>query len=424
MDRNLNYAIGLWYENGGLQNIKLEGFFMICKILMIHIIFSLPFVLNFYGLSTNLESDVYWQVKIPGFYIYLSIVHYLIGFVILKRTWQIINILSPYRQTFINHGLDIDNVLISAKEASEKIGISYEIFANDALQIENLINACEESGHFKEKRIGSLLWTLPFEIVIKDIFKSFWFDDNRIFKLSRMSDSISLFKKLCVRLGILILPFLLNLTIYAFFNHLLTHSSNNSLLNSYNYSRQGRWNIRLYNEFDVDCRKRMDKTYTSLETVIGNYRNTSRKTIIYKILSFISGTISFIFLFFTFYGYTKLISVDLYTIIAIFTGFSALIYPRKNTENSFDSEILYINLKKKYEISELNNLAENKFVTLFKEITSIVLLPVLFLYWLPEHAFFICNFVNTSVSDNYVLHSVSKNKGVSEKSSRSHELCV
>lgn len=420
MSRALNFALGIWYENGGLYNVKLEAFFMACKIIIIHLLFSLPFVLVFKNTSTSIEEDISFELKIPGLYIYLSVVHYLIGLVIMKRYYTIVSLLKPYKSTFIGHSLDVDDTgNITAREISQKIGSTHEAFTNDALQTENLVTALEESGMITVKYIGSLIFTLPFEIAFKDIITHFFFDENKILKLSRVDENVILFKKLSRRLGFLILPFIMNLVIYTFFNHLLTYSNNNGLLNSYNYSRTGRWKIRLYNEFDVDLRERLDRTFSHLENVISNHRTNTSKTILYKIASFLSGTISMILLWFTFYGYEKFYSVDVYTLIAIFAGFSALVYPRRNILDAEALPSLCGILKKQWEIAELDKLVENKAFILVKEIFSILLLPVLFFYWLPDHAYFICNFINTHVVDNYVMHSTQKNAAITEKSQRS-----
>jgi hypothetical protein len=408
------YAIGLWYDNNGLYNIQLDYIFAISKIIIIYMMMSLPFILHFKGESDVLDNDIVFRMDYLGLYIYLSITHFIVGFFMTVKYHEDVKKLKLQKDYFTEKGLDIDDTRNSTlQNISDSTSVPIDDLHKEYLKINNILVACDDQKIFDNKFCGHLLYTLPFELLIKSLLESFFKDKN----LSKIGDNSHMLKSLCKRAGIIVLPFIPTLLIYTFFNHIL--SNNTDVFSKYSYTRVSKWKTRLYNEFDKDLKYKYDSTISLSENLIVVYNMRKWKNTLYRITSFVFAAFAFLCTYCTFYGYEKIFNIDIYTLIGIFTAISAFTYP-KNTILRGDelSEVNKI-LNTQLTTYELSLMISNKAYILLVETFSILLLPILLWFWLPDISYELCSFYGTYMEDGYTVFSLRKNKAMSTKSTKS-----
>jgi len=375
---------------------------------------SIPFIVHFRGESDILDNDIVYRMDNIGLYIYLTITHFIVGFFLTVKYHENVKILKLHNDYFIQKGLDIDDCRnMTLDGICRSIGIPKDDICKEYLQIDNIIVACEEQKIFDNKYCGNLLYTLPFEALIKSLLSSFYKGKN----LSRISENTDLLRTLCRRAGFCILPFIPSLYIYAFTNHIL--SNNSDVFSKSSYSRVARWKGRLFNEFERDLKYKYDMTIGAAENIISVYNMRKWKNTLYRLCTFIFAAFAFLLTYCTFYGYEKIWGVDIYTVIGICTAISAFSYP-KNVLLEGD-ELSKVNriLNSNYTIYELSVAVNNKAYILLIETFSILLLPLLLWFWIPDISFLICNFYGSYMENGYTVYSLPKNRQMSTKSLKS-----
>lgn len=408
-------AIGLWYENGGLYNIQLDYIYTIFKIVVIYILMSIPFTVHFRGQSDNLDLDMEFYVVYLPLYIYLSITHFIVGFVFTTKYYENIKTVKAQKHYYIENGLDIDDTRgATLNSILTTINMDSDKFLAEYLKTANIMVACHEQHVFDNRYCKNLLWTMPFELIISSLLENFYKKRT----LSQISNNVDALRQLCRRAGFVILPFIPSLLIYGFCNHIL--SNNSEVFSRYSYSRLGRWQIRLFNVFDNDLKMQCDTTIKMAEDVVSTYNYRKWKNTMYRICSFICATFGFLCLYCTLYGYEKFLNIDIYTLIGIFTAISAFTYPKSIILHGNELTTINNTLKTQYTAYDLSLVVSNKAFILLQELFSILLLPILFWFWIPDNAFLICNFYSCYVTaEGYTVYSLRNNCNMSSKSSKS-----
>jgi hypothetical protein len=204
------------------------------------------------------------------------------------------------------------------------------------------------------------------------------------------------FKAYCKKRALITLLFIPTIFVFTVCNHVLTFINNGNFLSVYDYNRYAIWRFRLYNEFMVGVKKRLDKTRPFVKSVINNLYIENWTSSFSKGISFLSSVISVFMISFSFIGYERFFGIDLIPLIALFVLLSTCLFTRIIHEDSH-MPTLRVLLKKDLTKYELADYVESKWKILLKECLSILTVPIVLFYILPDKSFLICNFYSCSV---------------------------
>lgn len=415
-------AIGTWFEHNGLRACKIDAVFTVFKICIIYMLMSVPFLFKFNGNTHDVEKDIEYDPSYSIVYGYLTFTYLAMSALMLSPHFDRIKAIVKCEKLFEYNGLDIqDTHGQSIDDILDRLGMNKEHFLRHNLNIENYIIAFDEK-RFLETKIPffkSLIETLPMEIAFKYLVKYHYLDSGaRDYR--KETDNSDSFKALSKRVGLACLPFLPVIFIFTMANHSLTYSNNGEMLSLNSYTRTGRWKFRYYNEFESRLKKRLQKTHNAAEAVLSHHFNNSWKAALYRLVSFIAGSVASMGLYLTFRGYARIFNVDLIPAIGILAMVSAVTFPRTKTHVN-GLAYLKTMLKADLTIQELETMFSSKLTILIKELFSILLLPVLFFWYFQDRSYMIANFFsNWADPDGYCKISFFENKTMSAKTRASY----
>jgi hypothetical protein len=189
-------------------------------------------------------------------------------------------------------------------------------------------------------------------------------------------------------------------------------------LHNYDYNRVALWKFRYYNEFLVSTRKRLDKTKASAEAVLSNMYLENWKSSFSRGLSFLFSVVSVILIIFSFAGFERLFNVDIIPIIASSIFLSTIFFTKKGYQDCNLSTIRTL-LKKDITKYELSLFFESKIFILIKEVLSLLYLPIMLYFVLPDRSYFIANFINSYTRDKICTFAAWSNQNTTPKTKSS-----
>lgn len=418
---NTNESIALWYEEGGLKKMKIDAIFTVFKLVSIFGISSIPFWCKFNrdhydvsDLTISLDGGFYWT--------YYLLTYGIMSYCIAKPLFQKIDNVLENEEYFRRVSLNIDSVeAVSVEDIIEQIEVDKEEFLTDGLKTANFLIALEDKDHLSLKWpfIKSLLGTRPFEIAMRELLKYYYFTNVR-WTYKNGNENADSFTALSKKVGWMIIPFIPALIMFSSINHIITYVNNRSFLSLYDYNRYALWKFRHYNEFMIQTKKRLDGTREAAQSIATDLFLENWKSSIAKGLSFLFSLFSLFLLIFSLKGYERMWGADIIPVIAIFTAISAALFPQKRLIEGRMS-LLKNTLKSDLTRKEVSEYFESKISILLKEVLSILVLPLLFFWVIPDRSYCIAHFISQHNETGKCTLARWNNKNMTSKTLKSYE---
>jgi hypothetical protein len=424
-------SLSLWYENDGINKIRIDAIFTTFKLISIFSLSSIPFWLNFdktriniINNSTILDYDIAHiqpTIQLGGLWGYYFITYLIVSYFIANSTFKKLNDVLYNKDYFASKGLSIYSTeSTTIDQLLRTIEIEKEEFLTESLATDNFLLALDDqmSLSINLPPFKSMLATRPFEIAITNLLKHYYID-TILWTFKNQHENSAAFSSLSKKIGLVIIPFIPVLIIFSCINHIITYVNNRDFLSVHDWNRLGIWKFRYYNEFLILARKRLDKAKDAAESVITDLYLENWKSSVSKALSFLTSLFSLFLLLFSFNGYTTLFGIDIITLIAIFSVISAMLFPRKK---SVDGRMNILKtLQHDITRKEIPIYFESKLSILFKEIISILYLPVLFIWSIPNQSYFIAVFMSSYNKEGICTFANWENKNKTTKTKASYD---
>lgn len=419
--KTTNESIALWFEEGGLKKMKIEAIFTVFKLVSIFGISSIPFWVQFHrdhydvsDVTTSLDGGWYW-----GYYL---LTYSIMSYCIAKPLFQKIDDVLENEEYFRRVSLNIDSVeATSVQDVVKQIEIEKEEFLTDGLKQDNFLIALDDKEYISMNLpiFKSLLSTRPFEIAVRQLLRYYYFDNNS-WTYKNSNENAESFAELSRKVGWIIIPFIPALIMFSAINHVITYVNNRSFLSIYDYNRYALWKFRYYNEFMTQTKKRLAGTREAAQSIVTDLFLENWKSSISKGLSFLFSLFSLFLLIFSLKGYERMWGADIIPLIAIFTGISAALFPQKRSVEGRMS-LLKSTLKHDITRKEVSNYFESKISILFKEVVSIMLLPFVLFWVIPDKSYYIAHFMSQHNKLGKCDFADWENKDTTPKTLKSYE---
>ena len=422
--------LSTWYEMGGLAKGKINFVFTIFKLCSIFGITSIPFWFAFDRLNYEI-SDITFGLRYDWLWLYYLASFGMISTQIIKVLYHNLNMIES-SDIFEFHNINTTEGATIEKMASH-LNLSKEEFLMKANKLDNILLACEEKQYLNTSFFTNMLGTYPLEVATKYLIDSYFFGaytlDNRTEILpynleenrnqyKNLDQNNRDFKQYCRKTAIVLIPFIPTLIVLLGCNHILTYFNNMMFLHNYDYNRVALWRFRYYNEFLVSTRKRLDKTKASAEAVLSNMYLENWKSSFSRGLSFLFSVISVILIIFSFAGFERLFNIDIIPIIASSIFLSTTLFTKRGYRDYNLSTIRTL-LKKDITKYELTLYFESKIFILIKEVLSLLYLPIMLYFVLPDRSYFIANFINSYTRDKICTFAAWTNQNCTPKTKSS-----
>lgn len=400
--------LSIWFENGGIRRMKIDVFITTFKLISIFFVTSIPFWIRFDKTHFDI-SDVTFSSQYWGVWLYYFITYGIMSWFIIKSLCKKVNLILKNDDLFHDLDINIDSTEgMTVEKLAETTKKSYETFMLEATRFDNVIIGLEDSRYIHSWVFNSLLGTLPFELTLKEILYEYFFKTG-LYTFKNRDDNAKDFALLSKRSAFAIIPFLPTLVIFSLVNHIVTYINNGDYLTTYDYNRYGLWKFRYYNEFMFMTKKRLDKTKGIAEAVAINLYLESWKSTFSKGISFVFSVFTLFLLIFSFNGFERIWGMEIIPIMAILTGISSKIFPRARNQDG-NIKDLQLKLSKDVTRKTLDMYFQSKLTILFKEVISILCLPIILYFIIPDRAFFITDFIITNFKDGICIFSKSVNQ--------------
>lgn len=419
--KTTNESIALWFEEGGLKKMKIEAIFTVFKLVSIFGISSIPFWVQFHkdhydvsDVTTSLDGGWYW-----GYYL---LTYSIMSYCIAKPLFQKIDDVLENEEYFRRVSLNIDSVeATSVKDILTQIEVEKEEFLTDGLKEANFIIALDDKGFINMKLpiFKSMLSTRPFEIALRQMLKYYYFSNNS-WTYKNSNENADSFTELSKKVGWIVIPFIPALIMFSAVNHIITYVNNRSFLSMYDYNRYALWKFRYYNEFMTQTKKRLAGTREAAQSIATDIFLENWKSSIAKGLSFLFSLFSLFLLIFSLKGYERMWGADIIPLVAIFTAISAALFPQKRSVEGRMS-LLKSTLKPDITRKEMSEYFESKVSILLKEVLSILALPIIFFWVIPDKSYYIAHFMSQHNKDGKCDFADWPNKDRTTKTKRSYE---
>lgn len=427
-------SLSLWYENDGLEKIRIDAFFTTFKLISIFSLSSIPFWLNFDKTridpvtnSTMIDYDISHiqpSIQFGGLWGYYFITYLIVSYFIVNESFKKLNHVSCNKDYFISKGLSISSTeSVTIDNLLRTVEIEKEEFLTESLTVDNFLMALEDQTFLAINLplFKSILATRPFEIAITNLLKHYYID-NTFWTFKNPQENSVAFASLSKKIGLVIIPFIPTLVIFSVINHIITYVNNRDFLSVHDWNRLGVWKFRNYNEFLVLAKKRLDKVKDAAESVVTDLYLENWKSSVSKALSFLTSLFSLFLLLFSFNGYTLLFGVDVISLIAVFSILSAMLFPRKK---SVDGRMMILQtLRHDITRKEIPLYFESKITILLKEIISIFYLPILFIWSIPNKSYYISTFMSSYNKEGVCTFANWGNKNKTTKTKLSYDHIV
>ena len=403
----------LWYEAGGLSKLRIDEFFTGFRLISIFLVTSIPFWLSFRRENHDI-SDAFFSINLVGLWIYYTITYFIMAWFMIKPIYKKIDTLIKNRDLFDEAGINIETTEgIDLAKLIQLSSTTKEEFLVEANRHTNVLLALEDKKYLETSVFTNLLGTLPLEIMTRSLIEEHYFN-SLAWSFDHRDGNTAKISSRAKRAAIVILPFLPTLIIFSIVNHIFTYIHNGSFLTHYDYNRVGLWKFRYYNEFLFQTKKRLAKTKSSAEAITVNLFLESWKASVFKCCSYMLSAFSGTLLVFSFFGYEWIWGMDVITLSACFGFLSAMMFPKPKNQDGSMSTLRSV-LKKDLSRYELGNYFESKMSILFKEILSILYIPIA-LYWIvPNRAYFIADFMLTYYKEGKCTFAKWNNKDATPK---------
>lgn len=419
--KTTNESVALWFEEGGLKKMKIESLFTVFKLVSIFGISSIPFWFKFHkdhydisDVTVSLDGGWYW-----GYYL---LTYSIMSYCFIKPLFQKVNDVLDNEQYFRQVSLNIDSVeATSVEDVIKQIEVEKEDFLTEGLKLSNFLIALEDKEYLNIRTplFKSLLSTRPFEVTLKQMLIYYYFNNNR-WTHKTANDNAESFTELSKRVGWIVIPFIPALIIFSTVNHIITYINNRDFLSLYDYNRFALWKFRYYNEFLTQTKKRLSGTKEAAQSIVTDLFLENWKSSIAKGLSFLFSLFSLFLLIFSLKGYERLWGADVIPLIALFTAISASLFPRKRSVEGRMS-LLKATLLPDITRRDVSIYFESKISILLKEVLSILALPIVFFWVLPDKSYYFAHFMSQYNRDGKCVLANWDNKDKTKKTMRSYE---
>lgn len=406
----------LWYEAGGLAKLKIEAFFTAFRIASIYLVTIIPFWVSFNRTNHDI-GDAIFSVNLVGLWIFYTITYLIMAWFMILPLYKRVNRVIQNREMFDNNGINIDTTEgVDIDKLCQLTQTTKEAFLVEALKYDNTILALEDKKYLDS--FTNLLSTFPLELTVRLMMDGYYFN-NISWTFKNRDENTQHFKDTCRRCAFGILVFLPTLIVFSTVNHIFTYIHNGSYLSLYDYNRLGLWKFRYYNEFLFQTKKRLAKTKPSAEAVTVNLYLESWRSSFSKCISYMFSAFSAVLLVFSFFGYEWVWGMDLLPMTAIFGILANVMFPKqRNADGSMTT--LRTALKKDLTRYELKRYFESKLNILFKEVISILAIPVILYFVLPEKSYFIADFMAEHYKEGNCAFAKWSNKDATSKTKASY----
>lgn len=427
-------SLSLWYENDGLEKIRIDAFFTVFKLISIFSLSSIPFWLNFDKTRINIANNstmidydiahIQPSIQFGGLWGFYFVTYLIASYFIANSAFKKLNDVLNNKDYFASKGLSISSTeSITVDQLLRTIEVEKEEFLTEAIATDNFLMALDDQmcATINLPPFKSMLSTRPFELTITNLLK-YYYIDNILWTFKNSHDNAKLFASLSKKIGLIIIPFIPTLVIFSIINHIITYVNNRDFLSVHDWNRLGIWKFRYYNEFLVSAKKRLDKVKEAAESVIIDLYLENWKSSVSKALSFLTSLFSLFLLLFSFNGYTLLFGIDVISLIAIFSVISAMLFPRKKTVDG-RMKILQT-LQHDITRKEIPKYFESKLSILFKEIISILYLPALLIWSIPNNSEYISTFMHSYNKEGVCTFANWEHKNKTTKTKLSYDHIV
>jgi hypothetical protein len=288
-----------------------------------------------------------------------------------------------------------------------KCNTTKEEFLLRANRFDNVLLGLEDKQYISTLFFKNFMGTFPLELLFRFLIQQYFYEGSNRFK--NIDENSRDFKTFCRRMAVVILPFIPTLFVFTVANHLLTWVNNGNFLSSYDFNRYAIWKFRYYNEFLITTRKRLDKTKPFVESVMSNLYLENWTSTFSRGLSFLFSTLSVFFITFSFIGYERFFGVDIIPIIAGFVMLSTMLFTRRSYQES-NMVTLRTLLKKDLTKFEITDFVESKWKILVKECLSVLYMPFLLYFIIPDRSYYISNFIGCHVGSGVCTFASWNNK--------------
>lgn len=406
MQTNNIDILSLWWETGGLIKMRVDFIFTIIKLLSIYSVTSIPFWLEFNKQDYDV-SNVVLTPKYTGLWVYYTITYMIMSFFFVKTLWQKMKRIASNYDYFHEMQLDIYTTEGTTIDfIYNKLQLSRDEFLLQANRFDNILIALDDKKFLDVWIFKSLLGTIPLEYTIRFVLNDY-FNGTNLFK--NVDQNNIDFKAYCKKRTLVLLPFIPTIFVFTVCNHILTFVNNGNFLSTYDFNRYAVWRFRLYNEFMIGTRKRLDKLKPYVKSIMNNLYLENWSFTFSKGVSFLSSVLSVFLIIFSFIGYERFFGIDIIPLIGLFVLLSTCLFTRVFHEDSHMSSLRLL-LKKDLTKYELADYVESKWKILLKECVSILFIPIVLFYILPDKSFLICNFYSCFVKQGICSVSFDSDK--------------